>query len=253
MVSPRDEHPARGVVAHGPRNHGPRDQPERSRERRVFAVNVVPLHDGESAEKHAYRTQVRPTSATRSVSVLHRTDCPRRLPVATSAETSPWRSNTIRCRWMLAGWTPIRSANTSAVRPRSEVCRKISVRTLLPMVSIATSTSFGMSPGIDRRGIGVIVPDRTSVALSARGCEYRALKDADQTDQGRHPMGARAPHPRRGASAGCPAASSWPVSARSADPSAARRPAEAARCSQAANARPDLLSGPRHDSWRFRR
>ena len=250
MVSPRDEHPARGVVAHGPRNHGPRDQPERSRERRVFAVNVVPLHDGESAEKHAYRTQVRPTSATRSVSVLHRTDCPRRLPVATSAETSPWRSNTIRCRWMLAGWTPIRSANTSAVRPRSEVCRKISVRTLLPMVSIATSTSFGMSPGIDRRGIAVIVPDRTPVALSARECEYRDLKDADQTDRGRHPMGARAPHSRSGVGVGCPAASSCPSSVTSAGPTASCRPADEARATQAANAKPDLLSRPRLGSRR---
>ena len=225
---------------------------EEARGWRVLAAAALPPH-GESAEEHAYRTQVRPTSATRLVSVLHDTDCPRRRPGATSAETSPWRSNTIRFRWMLAGWTPIRSASSSAVRPRSETRRRISVRTLLPMVSIATSTSVGMSPGIDRRGIAVIVPDRTPVALSARGCEYRDLKDADQTDQGRHPMGARAPHPRRGASAGCPATSSWPLSERSADPKASRSPAEPARASQAANAKPDQLSGPCHDSWRSTR
>ena len=223
------------------------------REGRVLAVTVVPPHVAESAEKHTYCTQVRPNSATWSVSVLHVTDCPRRLPGATSAETSPWRSSTIRCRWMLAGWTPIRSASSSAVRPRSEICRRISVRTLLPMVSIATSTSFGMSPGIDRRGIGVIVPDRTPVALSARECQYRDLKDADQTDQGRHPMGARAPHPRRGVSAGCPAQRSWSFSVRSADPSAPRSPAEPARASQPANAKQNLLPGPRHGFWRSTR
>ena len=85
---------------------------------------------------------------------------------------------------MLTGWTPIRSASSSAVKPRSEVWRRISVRTLLPMVSIATSTSFGMSTGIDRRGIDVIVPDRTAVALSAEECKYRGLKDAAEPTRG---------------------------------------------------------------------
>jgi hypothetical protein len=121
---------------------------------------------------------------------------------------------------------------------------------LLPMVSIATSTSFGMSPGIDRRGIGVIVPDRTPVALSARGCEYRGLKDADQTDRGRHPMGARTLHPRRGVRAGSPPLSSGSFSVRSAGPSAAQRPAEPARAAQAATAKPDQMARPRDGSWR---
>ena len=226
---------------------------EGTRERRVLVVSSRPHHVGESAEEHTYCTQVRPTFSTRSVSVLHVTDCPRRLPGATSAETSPWRSNTIRCRWMLAGWTPIRSASSTAVRPRSEICRRISVRTLLPMVSIATSTSCGMSTGIDRRGIDLIVPDGTAVALSASECKYRGLKDADRTDQGRHPMGARAPHPRRGVSAGCPAQRSGFHSVRSADRSAPRSPAEPNRASGPANANQKLLPGPRHASWRFTR
>jgi hypothetical protein len=209
----------------------------RTRERRAVAATVQPPHIGECAEELAYRTQVRPNSATRSASALHVTDCPRRLPGATSAETSPLRSNTIRFRWMLAGCTPIRSASSSAVRPCSEVCRRISVRTLLPMVSMATSTSFGMSPGIDRRGIAVIVPDKTSVALSEGGCKHRDGKDASRTDRGRHPMGARAPKPPRGVSVGCPAHSSSPHQVRPADPIVACTQVEPARVSRTADAK----------------
>jgi hypothetical protein len=224
-----------------------------TRDARVLGVTVVPRHFREPADEQAYRTQVRPSSATWSVSVLHVTDCPRRLPAATSAETSPLRSNTIRFRWMLAGCTPIRSASSSAVRPCSEVCRRISVRTLLPMVSIATSTSLGMSPGIDRRGITVIVPDQTPVALNARGCEYQNLKDADRTDRGRHPMGARAPHPHRGASEGCPSPSSWPNTVRSTGPSATGRQVQPDIASRAAAARRNQLPRGRRHAWRSTR
>jgi hypothetical protein len=219
-------------------------------ERRVPAERVVSPDVGEWAEEHTYCTQVRPTFSTRSVSVRHVTDCPRRLPGATSAETSPWRSNTIRCRWMLAGWTPIRSASSSAVRPRSEICRRISVRTLLPMVSIASSTSFGMSTGIDRRGIGVIVPDGVAVALSARECKYRGLKDADRTDQGRHPVGARAPQSRGGFSAGCAALNPWPPAVGPVAPRSLGSPAEPVRASHLVIARPDLFPGSRARGWR---
>jgi hypothetical protein len=219
---------------------------------RVLGVTVVPLYFCEPADEQAYRTQVRPNSATWSVSVLHVTDCPRRLPAATSAETSPLRSNTIRFRWMLAGCTPIRSASSSAVRPCSEVCRRISVRTLLPMVSIATSTSFGISPGIDKRGITVIVPDQTPVALNARRCEYQDLKDADRTDRGRHPMGARAPHPRRGVCEDCPPPSPWPLTMRSTDPGAACKQVEPVGASRSADIRRIQQSRPGRDAWRSR-
>ena len=225
-----------------------------TRQGRVLLVKVVAPHVGESDEEQAYRTQVRPTLATSSVSVLHDTDCPRRLPGATSAETSPWRSNTIRCRWMLVGWTPIRSASSSAVRPRSEARRRISVRTLLPMVSIATSTSVGMSPGTDRRGIGVILPDEQLVALSETQCQYQPLKDASRTDQGRHPMGARAPHPRSGVTAACPPLTSQPFSMSSPNPPAAgsaddSTAAKSTWGSPAGSTQPELMPRPQ-DSWR---
>lgn len=223
------------------------------RDGRALALAVVPLHFRETADEQAYRTQIRPNSATWLVSVLHVTDCPRRLPAATSAETRPLRSNTIRFRWMLAGCTPIRSASSSAVSPRSEACRRISVRTLLPMVSIATSTSFGMSPGIDRRGITVIVPDKTPVALNARGCQYQNLKDADRTDRGRHPMGARAPHPHRGVSEGRPSPSSWPLTVSRTGASATRRKVQPELASPAADARRNQLPRGRRHAWRSTR
>jgi hypothetical protein len=226
---------------------------EATRDARPFAVTAVSFHFRKPADEQAYRTQMRPNSATWSVSVLHVTDCPRRLPAATSAETRPLRSNTIRFRWMLAGCTPIRSASSSAVRACSEVCRRISVRTLLPMVSIATSTSFGMSPGIDRRGITVIVPDKTPVALSARGCQYQDLKDANRTDRGRHPMGARAPHPRRGVSEGCPSPSLWPLTQSPASPTVACRQVQPDAASRAPEARGNQIPRGSRRAWRSTR
>ena len=205
-----------------------------TRELRVFASDCDHLTLVSVARGAARNcTQVRPTFSTRSVSV----STSRTVPVACPARHrqrrargAPTRSG---ARWMLAGWTPIRSAARSAVRPRSESAQDLSPQRRCRWSRSRASTSFGMSTGIDRRGIGRDVPDGTAVALSARECKYRGLKDADRTDQGRHPVGARAPHPRRGVSAACPVLSPWPLAVAQPIQGRSSSPAEPVRASHA--------------------
>ena len=137
--------------------------------------------------------------------------------------------------------------------PAQRSAARISVRTLLPMVSIATSTSVGMSPGIDRRGIAVIVPDPTPVALSARACEYRGLKDADPNRPGEASNGRSGTPSASRSQRRLPGPEFVAPHGEVNRSQRAAQPAEQLELSQAAIAKPDLLPRPPHGSWRSTR
>ena len=70
----------------------------------------------------------------------------------------------------LAGGYADRLSCSGVLMARSERCRRISVRALLPIASMIASTSSGMFGGFDRRGTECIVPDSETRRSSSLKC-----------------------------------------------------------------------------------